>query len=204
MGADSTRGESTRMSWGFCMVGNEEAFCKYLKLAFESTELWPFRYLEIGLGDLKTFMAVHDFLDNTYAHQCAIEMDGVDLPTWTRVPEPPRSRIVLMGSASYFASSPDPADFIFIDGCHAHTCCVQDFLGAERIIRPGGIVCFHDVNPHIQGQEKQPHCGQPVNVRPAIEVLGLLNGTRSGWKFLEETTGDEQKGGRGCMFFQRE
>jgi hypothetical protein len=195
------------MNWGFCMVGNEEAFCAALKLA-QPAEDREFIYWEIGLGQLQTFYAVADCLDS-FARP--FRMTGVDVPAWT--PALPSDvgdmeikgfRLFLQGSAAFFASNPGQADFIFIDGCHSYDCAKADFLGAEKCIRSGGIVCLHDVNPEIQGTEPQNHCnGAPIGVRKACEHLGLLDGTRPGWKLVRETTGDTQKGGRGCLFFQK-
>lgn len=39
-----------------------------------------------------------------------------------------------------------PADFLFIDGDHARDGVQQDFDEYRRLVRPGGIVAFHDIN----------------------------------------------------------
>ena len=192
------------MNWGFCMVGNEEAFCEMLQNAAWNARGRTFVYWEIGLGELRTFYNVEAYLRRCGPHQ--FEMTGVDVPGWRPVrPTTAQSLLHLCGSFQWFDRSlPESADFIFIDACHSYCCATNDFNGASKCLRPGGIACFHDVNPEIQGTEPQTHCGgATIGVRKACEDLGLLDGTRPGWKLIRETTGDVQKGGRGCLFFQK-
>jgi predicted O-methyltransferase YrrM len=40
---------------------------------------------------------------------------------------------------------PDGLDFLFIDGDHSYTGVKQDFLNYSPLVRPGGLVAFHDI-----------------------------------------------------------
>lgn len=44
--------------------------------------------------------------------------------------------------------TPDGIDFLFIDGDHTYDGVRQDFETYARMVRPGGLIAFHDVAPH--------------------------------------------------------
>lgn len=48
-----------------------------------------------------------------------------------------------------------PIDFLFIDGDHTYDGVRQDYEMYSPLVRPGGIVAFHDVLPHLQDQRCQ-------------------------------------------------
>lgn len=190
--------------WGFCMSGNEIQFCEYLDEAAKGLkEGEKFTYYEIGIGNADTMLAVHSWLS-----QRGIEHDiiGVDLPNYSGSATQVRVggiSLALVGSETFLNNVSKLADFIFIDACHGAPCVTRDFLAAEPKVKKGGIVCFHDTDPNCQGQHMQEHCGTGIDVRRAVEELGLLNNTRPGWKFLNETWGDKTKGGHGAMWIQK-
>ena len=41
-----------------------------------------------------------------------------------------------------------PVDYLFIDGDHRHDAVRRDFELYSTLVRPGGIVAFHDISPH--------------------------------------------------------
>ena len=41
----------------------------------------------------------------------------------------------------------EPLDFIYIDACHSYECVRHDIIEAEKIVKPGGIICGHDYYP---------------------------------------------------------
>jgi predicted O-methyltransferase YrrM len=43
----------------------------------------------------------------------------------------------------------EPVDFLFIDGDHSHEGVSRDFELYSALVRPGGLVAFHDVAPHV-------------------------------------------------------
>lgn len=95
------------------------------------------------------------------------------------------------------------ADYVFIDGCHGAPCVTRDFLEAEKIVRPGGIICFHDTSENCQGNHLQPHCGTGIDARAAVSDLGLLDGTNAAWEYLEETPGSVMNGTHGCLWVRK-
>ena len=59
-----------------------------------------------------------------------------------------------------------------------------------------GLVFFHDIGTEETGTDPQAGGGF-IEVRPAVEKLGLFNGSRKGWKFLKELSGSRKWGGDG-------
>lgn len=195
--------------WGLCFEGNHEAFCIALDMAL-STHSDPFRYVEIGLGYGGGLRAVSQYLGQTGA---LFLLDGVDISTCNEqasnpanYPFPDRTEIHLCGGVPFLKEMEKKkikADFVFIDGCHGEPCARADFLAAEKVVRSGGVVCFHDTDPGCQDIHMQPHCGTGIAVRAAVSKLGLLDDSRPGWKKLFETSGNKDKGGHGCLFVIR-
>ncbi len=46
---------------------------------------------------------------------------------------------------------PDGIDALFIDGDHAYKAVLQDWLLYSPLVRPGGIIAFHDVELETSG-----------------------------------------------------
>lgn len=213
-------------NWGFCFAGNEAAFCRALQVAHETHETHKngfFDYLEIGLGHGACLRAVSEFLEQFDGLDWRLV--GVDLPLWTgngNLPEslgryycgpasvedaklrPARTiSLCLTGAQEFLRRTTQSFDFVFIDACHGKACVMADFYGAEPLVKPGGVVCFHDTSPGCQGMHYQPHCGTGIDARAAVEELGLLDDSRKGWEKLFETAGDQQKGGHGSLFVRK-
>jgi hypothetical protein len=211
--------------WGFCFAGNEGAFCGALDAAVETQpEGKRFVYFEIGIGHGDCLKAVAEYLeqwivhpDLDHAREAAdgimdFELHGVDVPTYSghalRAAEMGRAftrmELHLVGAEAFFkkwrGGSPD---FVFIDACHGKACVKRDFYGVEPLVRPGGVVAFHDTDPECQGLHFQPHCETGIAARAAVDELGLLDGSRKGWRKIGETTGDKARGGHGCLFVQK-
>ena len=196
--------------WGICFAGNESAFCDALDAALTTNARAPFIYAEIGIGHGDTIRAVSDYLAQSGID---FEINGVDLPTMQGQPVAPenyqhkdRIKFHLIGADDFFKrwqKAGTTADFIFIDGCHGAPCVKADFLNAEKIIKPGGVVAFHDTDPGCQDIHMQPHCQTGIRAREAVHSLGLLDDTRPGWKKIGETTGNKTLQGHGCLFVQR-
>ncbi len=198
-------------TWGLCFDGNEKAFCEALDVAIANAS-GPFRYAEIGLGYGGGMNAVGHYLAKFEGLN--YRRVGVDIPEFERgnagkvgyYDDPSTLELRLVGAAQFFkdaAAAVERYDFIFIDGCHGAPCVTNDFLGAERVIRPGGVVAFHDTDPGCQDLHLQPHCKTGIRAREAVEKLGLLDDKRPGWRKLWETSGNKDKGGHGCLFVQR-
>ena len=43
---------------------------------------------------------------------------------------------------------PGPADVLFIDGDHTYAGVKADYLNYRELVRPGGLIGFHDILPH--------------------------------------------------------
>ena len=43
----------------------------------------------------------------------------------------------------------EPVDFLFIDGDHSYEGVSRDFALYSSLVRPGGLVAFHDVAPRV-------------------------------------------------------
>jgi len=194
-----------------CFAGNESAFCQALDTAIGQ---WPggpatFHYAEIGIGNGGTLRAVAAWLAQ-YPGLKPI-LHAVDLPRYAGDAFNPAVmgaalaviRPALVGSREFFRTNHHQLDFVFIDACHGYACAQADFLAAEKHVRPGGVISFHDTDPQSQGQHPQPHCGTGIDVRRAVSDLGLLNNTRPGWKKIGETFGNKLRGGHGCLFVRR-
>lgn len=191
------------------MEGNQASFCNALDTALQAAGS-VFRYAEIGIGYGGTLNAVGDYLSET---GIAFQLHGCDIPEFSgnaasvaNYNHPKNLTLHLVGSER-FLSEPqwkaNPFHFIFIDGCHGEACARRDFLIAEKIISPGGVIAFHDTDPGCQDIHFQPHCGTGIRVRAALEKLGLLDDSREGWRKLDETSGDKSKGGHGMVFVLR-
>lgn len=204
-------------NWGLCFAGNEAAFCEALDVAIANYRAGilaarPFRYAEIGLGYGGGFNAVSHYLANEAG--IAIHRVGVDIPSFATssvgtvaaYDRPQGMELRLVGADAFFRAAKAAGelyDFIFIDGCHGAPCVRNDFLGAEAVIVPGGVVAFHDTDPGCQDIHMQPHCGTGIRAREAVQKLGLLDDSRPGWRKIAETSGNKDKGGHGCLFVQR-
>lgn len=189
---------------GICWDGAEEQFEALLLAA--ATSHRPFHYLEVGVAYCQTMKAVYDALVD--ARHPAFRMTGID-------PEPiPQAghqdmlidpRVVIHKSeACWVLPLLEPVHFAVIDGCHAEPCVTGDFLGVEEVSVPGTIVVFHDFQELAQGGDFQPHCGQMVGVRKALQALGLLDNTRPRWCRLPDLHGDPSRNGADCGVFRHE
>lgn len=56
-------------------------------------------------------------------------------------------RMIQSTAKEALASLPPQVDFIFVDGDHSYEGLKEDWQIVRRILRPGGIAAFHDVNP---------------------------------------------------------
>lgn len=191
------------MKLGICMDGVEAQFEKSLREMARAGE--PFSYVEIGVAYCQTMAAVVEVLKATGAMWSAV---GVDPAPFARehfdrcLACEDRAYLLNTDRESAFRRWSLPIDFCLIDGCHGPVCVSGDFLSVEPHVNMGGLVIFHDFGTASIGQH-QPHCKAPSNVRGAVEILGLLDGTRPGWKRLPDWIGDHSMNGADCGVFRR-
>jgi hypothetical protein len=196
-------------NWGLCFAGNQTAFCNALDLAIKATGS-PFEYVEIGIGYGQTINAVCEYL---VQHGIEFNCTGVDLDSFagnasivSNYAFPNRVTLSLVGAARHLTgmkADGKTTNFVFIDGCHGAQCVMDDFMAAERVIKPGGVIAFHDTDPGCQDIHFQPHCKTGIRAREGVEKLGLLDDSRPGWRKIDETSGLKDQGGHGCLFVQR-
>lgn len=80
-----------------------------------------------------------------------------------------RFRLLLKARGSFDVTTAElpPADAIFIDADHSYAGVINDYRLAKAIVRPGGIIIFHDDNgsPQVQVSEaldELHRCGNPI------------------------------------------
>jgi cephalosporin hydroxylase len=125
-----------------------EEICPLLRLV---QRMRPRYVLEVGTCRGGTL-----YLLTRFAHPAA-SLACVDL----RLPDPallrsfarPRQRVTPIEGDSGAATTvqtvqrlfPAPLDFVFLDGDHSYDGIKRDFLTYEPMVRPGGMIVFHDI-----------------------------------------------------------
>jgi hypothetical protein len=86
-------------------------------------------------------------------------------------------------------------NWLFVDACHCVNHAMCDFLNYSPFLVKGGICVFHDTalpeGKYDQEPWPQDHgfAGKPpsqLGVREGLKKLGLLQGYRKDWEFVEE------------------
>ena len=168
------------------MDGGEEAFVDAIACAMLATGTHS--YLEIGVAYGETLLGV-------WEHTEAIEnrkVYGIELSDWSswneigmRMNDKTNSFIIPGRSTEVLAHWPfSKLGAVMIDACHGKPCVMADFAAVEPHVVEGGIVMFHDAGRKEQGVDVQPHCNEPINVRAAIDHLGLWTNERPGWEYV--------------------
>lgn len=162
---------------GICMDGGEDEFIEAVLETMARFDL-PL-YVEIGVANGDTLKGV---IESLRSIPMAASV-GIELPESPFLAE--MSVPVIKGKSVDVLSNwkLSPISVAFIDACHGKPCVMADFEAVEKHITKGGLVIFHDAGENEQGSSMQPHCGEPINVRAALDALGLLNGSREGWAF---------------------
>jgi hypothetical protein len=83
------------------------------------------------------------------------------------------SRVVqLYGDSKEFDDTPyaGACDLVFVDGSHAYSYVVSDSAKALRMVRPGGLVLWHDYSPDCPGVFRA--LNQLVTRLPLVHVQG--------------------------------
>ncbi len=207
--------------WGFSMAGCEGAILAGMTASLDAIP-GPARYVEIGVARGDTFGIICEALaqEGRLGQAIAIDLpDGAEAeyarPASCFCPEAFRQNAEIFGdkvqlvravSHEWLRGPAGPFTLVLIDGCHEQACMCMDFEAVEPHVVPGGIVIVHDTAPWSQEDPSatQPHRGEPLRVRAALEELRLLQDQRPGWRLLTEAPGLQAEGGRGCMVFQKD
>ncbi len=115
--------------------------------------------VEIGLDVGGTFGTWHHLVGN----QCQIIGLDIKIPDQFKTPTPNHFMLegdshseTTLGSLKKMMSA--PIDVLFIDGDHSFNGVKMDFDMYSHLVRKGGIVAFHDINP-----DKHELFGQTTN-----------------------------------------
>ena len=191
------------MKLGICMDGGEDAFIGVIeKRAKEAGR--PITYVELGVAYGETLIGVWLALAQFAPGSRAI---GIERPIWEGLNSirdrfhaacapfvegpvgldvPPGAVGLVLGYSQDVLNVPQwpyRIDVAFIDACHCRTCAREDFLAVEKWMEPGGIVIFHDAGEAEQTKDKIPVCNEGIDVRYALNELGLFENKRVGWTF---------------------
>mgnify|MGYP001825583306 CR=1 FL=1 len=154
------------IQWAMSFGGDGYMRVKTMQVPYEITRLAkavealaPKTILEIGTASGGTSL-----IWSTLATDRVITCDLKDMrhqaPLFTRFPPPGSNcRVTLLSGDSHSADFRErvvreldgtPVDFLFIDGDHTEPGVTQDYVDYSGLVRPGGLIAFHDI------VEKQP------------------------------------------------
>lgn len=83
-----------------------------------------------------------------------------------------------MTTDEFFLQNTQKFDIVFIDAFHHHTQVMKDFQNSLAVLNPGGMIIFHDCNPHTERYELQDACGTAwramVHIRSYPELDAIV------------------------------
>ena len=158
-------------------------------LSIEPSE--TIRTLEIGVHNGKGSRGIRDFFlaaGRKHIHT------GIDnrRDFFVASPFPECNFIVGDSIAVYNRVADDSQDFILIDGCHNYPMTMADFLVYQQKVKIGGFMAFHDTSPLIPDFKDYQGMGDPddremyIDCRHALNTLGLLSNTYTGWRLVRD------------------
>lgn len=156
------------------------------------------RFLEIGVAEGATMAGI---LERCDVLQVPVSYVGVDGPQGKPSFLPENCTFVEGDSAYAYPRVGDGFNILFIDGSHALSYVMLDFLNYSPLVVVDGYCLFHDTHEgptwtgmHFQGTGPKDMVDNNIAVRPALKKLGLLQGYRSDWQFVEEIKDQEIMG----------
>lgn len=182
--------------YGMMRVVEADLFDRLLETI--ATKFGVIRFLEVGIMGGATARGVYR---RGKELGVSVEAVGVDFEHYRPNPMPDPN-YVFYGKDSMDAWRDFPKDYkctlYFLDGCHCTNHAQCDFLNYSPFVENCGYVLVHDTAlPTDLGMNKQEpwpqtdhsYAGKPpsvLGVRQALINLGLLQGYRTDWKFVEE------------------
>lgn len=217
--------------FGIRMNGLESPIENIVKDYLNNSKYNEFRFLEIGSAAGATLKAIYEITKENIKHD-NWRIDGLDLVNgWSldlniikefgypigiyqngiRNPE-----LTIYNERAFLWLENNPREWIknlndgsidiaFIDGEHSKQEVTKDFLAVESKIKLGGQIWFHDCGVLETGTDWQPVGQEFINVRGAINDLGLWDNKYPGWEFVREISGSRLVGGDGnsCGVFRK-
>ncbi len=166
------------------------------------------RFLEIGIWGGVTATGI--------ARKCKelgipVSATGVDKSPNVPTPLPTPDYNYVQGDSLYqYGKITGKFNFLLIDGCHCAIHAMCDFLNYSPFLDVGGLCMFHDTASR-KDEDEQDHftqdhsdIGMPdsvLGVRNGLKKLGILQGYRTDWKFIEEHP--NETGLMGAMVYQK-
>lgn len=91
-------------------------------------------------------------VDVPFAHTPRLACQRSEVPILAgRYAEDPRYRLLIRESTTLTAAELEPVDAVFIDGDHSAVGVAHDSELARELLRPGGIIVWHDyTNPAVE------------------------------------------------------
>ncbi len=170
-----------------------------------------FHYIEIGVAEGLTVARVCDFLKykvGDYFKVTAVDILGgwsLNMGEYAKNIAEYKDKITLDldGSPSALAKMREKSvNAIMIDGDHSFKAVKDDFAEADRIIKKGGVIMFHDSDILSQNEDISHNQEQGIEVRKAIESLDLSKYILlSDYQPTEQKEGEEVK--RGIYIIQK-
>jgi hypothetical protein len=197
------------MNLGWGMNGMGEQILRHV-YQVRSRFQKDFTYLEIGVADGQTLAAVtvelgklgrgwrsvgvdlpngYSLNKDNIAQNCLGQHLALSIrtPIGTESVDPEWNKVtVYLDNSHTFVPSYwyAPVHLALIDACHCLDCAALDFLEIEKHIVVGGVVMFHDFGEDDVGQ-RQPWGHKDGDVRGACRELGLLDGKREQWIWID-------------------
>ena len=141
-------------AWGDFAVKMLQIPAEITRLARLVAALKPRIILEIGTARGGTLL-LWASLASERVISCDIEDMRVQAPLYTAFPPPgSRCRVTLLSGNSHDLAfqrrlteelKGAQVDFLFIDGDHTEAGVTADYHGYRGIVRPGGLIAFHDI-----------------------------------------------------------
>ena len=187
--------------WGIAMQGCAGVITDAINMAITELKAQPnfelreskIIYIEIGTGEGKTVVQVCKILEKAGVDYLAVAVDIQDAWSFNQekylenIQEYVHSvELDLSGSPEALKRFKDEEVFaVLIDGDHTLEAVVDDFMEADRIVMRGGLIMFHDSGTDSQGADAFERQPRGIEVREAIEHLGLLKITNREPKGLD-------------------
>jgi len=183
------------------MEGLEEAFMGTIDAALAHGQ--PLRYIEIGLGEGTTFLAVRNHVQTVSKRKhLFIGYERLKPEFDILIPRLLRNGITISpvytsaDNDTLFVSDwqrpnlsflPECANVVFIDGCHCYNCVKNDLLICRDLPR-GSFIMLHDAGiRELQCDAMQ--CSGPLAVHTVLHDMGILGNKNEDFEYLTTLVG---------------
>ena len=152
-------------SKGLLKVTARQIRSEILGLARAVEQIKPRTILEIGTARGGTLL-IWAHLASARVITCDLEQSPLRRRLYRRFPRPGGPEIVPLAGDSHAPQfrmrveavlQGDPVDFLFIDGDHTLDGVRADYESYRNLVRPGGLIAFHDIVPKQPFAETRVH-----------------------------------------------